>query len=161
MMLIHEVKKMFGSAPSQKSDFSSTTRPTVADSEARMRVITIAGENKGAYMELASPTSLLHSKKRLEMGAPHHRLQQLEENAQENSNENGNKKEKNKEKGANSTKAPPMATFANSNIQGVNNSIVLNSSCTHSDPGIHLTLSRKPSLANGYRLNDHTNGHQT
>ncbi|CAJ1950479.1 unnamed protein product [Sphenostylis stenocarpa] len=66
-----------------------------------MRVITISGENKGAYMQITKP----HKK-------PFHKMR---------------------------------AVYTNSNVQCVNNSIVLNTSLTHHDPGMHLVIPKKAS----------------
>ncbi|KAJ8650620.1 hypothetical protein MRB53_003643 [Persea americana] len=166
-MLVQDVKKMSESMPraapaTQKSEFSSNTIPrhSVADVEVPMRVITLAGENKGACMELGFPSSLLQNKKKPEtIGTVRLRQQQVEE---DDAQGNGTKMEKKNGKGANSTKAPPVASaFVNSNVQSVNNSIVFHASCTHGDPGVHLAFSRKPAPANGYHRKDHPNGHQT
>lgn len=163
-MLVQDVKmseSMLRAAPAtQKSEFSSNTdsRHGVADVEVPVRVITLAGENKGAWMEFGSPSSLLKNKKKPEtIGTA--RQQQVEEDGAQG---NRTKTEKKNGKGANSTKAPPVpSAFVNSNVQSVNNSIVLHASCSHGDPGVHLAFSRKPAPANGYHRKDQPNGHQT
>ncbi|BAT98139.1 hypothetical protein LR48_Vigan2505s000100 [Vigna angularis] len=40
--------------------------------------------------------------------------------------------------------SPLRVLYANSNVQCVNNSIVLNTSLTHHDPGVHLFIPKKP-----------------
>lgn len=93
-----------------------------------MRVITIAGDNKGAIMEL-SPS-------RKNKGNP--RAWSDGENSA---------------KGHNDYK-PPMSATMNSNVQGVNNSIIFNASCTHHDPGVHLSLSRNGNGGRGIHMKD-------
>uniref|UniRef100_A0A6N2L0R2 Uncharacterized protein n=1 Tax=Salix viminalis TaxID=40686 RepID=A0A6N2L0R2_SALVM len=102
-----------------------------------MRVITIAGENKGAFMEvIRSPkkhffegnSHTLHMK-----GNP--RREGSDWGSQSSSGEEGNSRKKDKNHRERSMGPSPMSAFMNSNVQGVNNSIVYDSSCTHHDPG--------------------------
>ncbi|KAL9245434.1 hypothetical protein vseg_019092 [Gypsophila vaccaria] len=89
-----------------------------------MRVITISGENRGAVMELGHSRGTHGS---------HHKL--------------GNEASSKTKDGGNTSKAKPSTpthAFMNSNVQGVNSSIVFNSTISHHDPGVHLSLSRKP-----------------
>ncbi|KAE8699626.1 hypothetical protein F3Y22_tig00110575pilonHSYRG00008 [Hibiscus syriacus] len=115
-----------------------------SDSEdSGMRIITIAGENKGSFMEL------IKSPHRNGFQGSPHRLQKPVTGSSDgsvyhsygSSVEEGDRKMKGKSSGSNTL---PMNAFMNSNVQGVNNSIVYNSSCTHHDPGVHLSLQRKP-----------------
>lgn len=92
------------------------------------RVLILAGENKGAIMEL-SP-----SRKKNGSGSWSNRGQKLEEGI--------SKKKDEKEQGW-GTETVPIDAFVNCNVQGVNNSILYHCSCTHNDPGVHLALSRK------------------
>ncbi|XP_039046148.1 proteoglycan 4-like [Hibiscus syriacus] len=104
-----------------------------SDSEdAGMRILTITGDNKGAFMEINQSS---HHKNGSQ-GTPF-RL----ENS--NSIEAGDRKMKAK---SNSSKTMPMNAFINSNVQGINNSIMYNSSCVCHDPGVHLTLYTKPTV---------------
>lgn len=100
-----------------------------SDEESGLRMITIAGENRGAFMELlpsSSPSST---------GSPmKSKAEQGEEAA----------KAKKDGKGGAGTLSP-LSAFVNSNVQGVNNSILLNASCAHSSPGVHLAVTRRPS----------------
>ncbi|KAA8530125.1 hypothetical protein F0562_004834 [Nyssa sinensis] len=113
-----------------------------SEEEFGMRVITIAGENKGAIMDL-SPSN----KKYGFGGNPH--IIQMKDNP---SNEDGKLKMKDN---GNKTTLPRMAAFINSNVQGVNNSIIYNCSVTHSDPGVHLSLPTKArGDGHGSHLND-------
>ncbi|KAL1546145.1 vegetative cell wall protein gp1-like [Salvia divinorum] len=95
-----------------------------------MRVITIAGENRGALMEITSSNKKKH---------PRGTAYTLANDT------TGDHKDRNPV----AQSQPPMATFLNSNVQGVNNSIVFNSSCHHNDPGIHLSLVRKLNASRG------------
>lgn len=80
-----------------------------------VRVITLAGDNKGATMKLSS------------------------------SRKKGNSVEISDEEG-NSNQIPGVGFVINNNVQGVNNSVLYNSSLTHHSPGVHLSVYRK---ANG------------
>ncbi|XVF22317.1 hypothetical protein REPUB_Repub12eG0162600 [Reevesia pubescens] len=133
-----------------------------SDSEdAGMRVITIAGENKGAFMELIQSPH-----KNGFQGSPH--LLQKKVNTSRtgsdgsdhksySSSEEDNRKMKDK---SNTSKTMPMNAFMNSNVQSVNNSIVYNSSCTQHDPGVHLSLRREPT-GGGFHVKERTNGYSS
>ncbi|XP_023924422.2 uncharacterized protein LOC112035818 [Quercus suber] len=115
--------------------------------EGGTRVITIAGENKGAFMELIrSPKKLDGSEKskslQVKKGITTTGIQGSDSESYSSSDKEGNPKKDKSHKGTNSV---PMSAFMNSNVQGINNSIVYNSSYNHHDPGVHLTLSRKAS----------------
>lgn len=126
----------------------------------RMRVITIAGENKGAIMEL-SP-----SMKKYDYG---NNPQSLNKNGNfrtwgegeksgsdsSSSSEEGRSKTKDKSLKATAKQSPPMHAFMNSNVQGVNNSVLYNVSCSHHDPGVHLSLSRKANGSRGFDVKTH------
>ncbi|XWS32004.1 hypothetical protein CRYUN_Cryun23aG0123500 [Craigia yunnanensis] len=126
-----------------------------------MRVITIAGENKGAFMEL-----IRSPHKNGFRGSPH-RLQKRanssrtgsgsDDQSYSSSSEEGDLKTKDK---SNTSKTMPMNAFINSNVQGVNNSIVYNSSCTHHDPGVHLSFHRKPT-GGGFHVKERANGYKS
>ncbi|KAF9669109.1 hypothetical protein SADUNF_Sadunf14G0073700 [Salix dunnii] len=128
-----------------------------------MKVITIAGENKGAFMEvIRSPkkhffegNSLTLQKK----GNP--RSEGSDWGSQSSSGEEGNSRKMDKNHRGRSMGPSPMSAFMNSNVQGVNNSIVYDSSCNHHDPGVHVALSRKPSGFAGSHVKDRGNGYQS
>lgn len=114
--------------------------------EAGVKFITIAGENRGAIMELIrSPKSgrFLHSRGNVSDGN--------ESGSSSSSGVEGKQKMKDK---ALKSKASPTIAFMNSNVQGINNSIIFNSSCTTHDPGIHLSLSRKPLPDGAHHIKD-------
>ncbi|GFY93524.1 hypothetical protein Acr_08g0019200 [Actinidia rufa] len=105
-----------------------------------MRVITIAGENKGAIMEL-SPNS--HRKH--EFGGNPNPNQSAHKIGNPRTMSDGEKSgsESSKNQKARAVSSTPMNAIMNSNVQGVNDSILYNCSCTLHDPGVHLSLSRK------------------
>ncbi|TXG63074.1 hypothetical protein EZV62_010068 [Acer yangbiense] len=128
-----------------------------------LRVITIAGDNKGAFMEVIkspmkannNPRTLGNTKTESVDGTG---WRSFLSNSSSSSGEEGKSKTKDKSGlSGKSTVSPQMGNaFMNSNVQGVNNSIVYNSSCSHHDPGVHLAFSRKPS-GHGFHIKD--NGH--
>lgn len=113
------------------------------------RVITIAGENRGAFMEvIQSPT------KPYKKGGNSKEVAQKkgDESGKSSSSEEGDGKKKKKDKsGRGRTSSFPMRAFVNSNVQCVNNSLLYNASCSHHDPGVRFTLSKKP-LGEGFQF---------
>jgi hypothetical protein len=91
-------------------------------------VITLASENKGASMKVSTRAA---------------------EDAE------GKDKERQRARGkldgdaGKHEEARGLTTFVNSNVQVVNNSLVLQSSCNSSDPGVHLKLSAKSKKKGG------------
>ncbi|KAK1279558.1 hypothetical protein QJS04_geneDACA004774 [Acorus gramineus] len=119
---------------------------TEREDESGMKVITIAGENKGAHMELGSRS---HKGRHVQRHKSSHAHTYVEE---EHGGGMGDgkamvlkEKEKEKEKmhSSSSSTTPPISTLVNNNVQGINNSILLNGSCTHRNPGVHISLSRR------------------
>ncbi|KAK4730226.1 hypothetical protein R3W88_023214 [Solanum pinnatisectum] len=109
-----------------------------------MSVLTLAGENKGAVMEL-SPSRKTYSPQSLQKkGSP--KSWNSEDDGEKSGNESGRKGDKMQ------NKSLPMTAFMNSNVQGINNSILHNASCTHHDPGVHLVFSRKTNGSNGLHI---------
>ncbi|KAK3194558.1 hypothetical protein Dsin_025868 [Dipteronia sinensis] len=158
----HEVPKDGDQAKKKKSSNYYKKLSSGSDHEGGgMRVITIAGDNKGAFMEVI--------KSPLKDNNPHtlHKNGNTKTesvkgtgwlSSSSSSGEEGKSKTKDKS-GLNgkSTVSPQMGNaFMNSNVQGVNNSIVYDSTCSHHDPGVHLSFSRKPS-GQGFHIKD--NGH--
>lgn len=109
-----------------------------------MSVLTLAGENKGAIMEL-SPSRKTYSPQNLQKkGSP--KSWSSEDDGEKSGSESGRKGDRMQ------NKSLPMAAFMNSNVQGINNSILHNASCTHHDPGVHLVFARKTNGSNGYHI---------
>jgi len=82
-----------------------------------VRVITISGENRGAYMQITRS----HKKKPF----------------QKTGNSDG-------EKVRTLSSPPNRALYGNSNVQCVNNSMLFNTSLSHHEPGVHLVVPKKP-----------------
>lgn len=123
--------------------------------ETGVRVITIAGENRGASMELMKS----RRERRFE-GHPHHLQKKsngksLSDAGSEHQSYSSSEEAKQYKTGK---AAAPNNAYMNSNVQGINNSIVYNSSYTHHDPGVHVAFSKKPSgSGGGFFEKDHTN----
>ncbi|KAK1319978.1 hypothetical protein QJS10_CPB04g01195 [Acorus calamus] len=126
---------------------------TEGEDESGMKVITIAGENKGAHMELGSRSHKGRHVQRHGINKSSHAHTYVEE-VHGGGMGDGKAmvlKEKEKEKenekmhlsSSSSSSTPPISTLVNNNVQGINNSILLNGSCTHRNPGVHISLSRR------------------
>lgn len=94
-----------------------------------MRVITLAGENKGAVMEFSPSRNKnyhqsLHNNKGTKSGS----------SSSTESGEEGKSRNKDKPNGA-------MTAYFNSNVQGLNNSLLYDCTFQHHDPGVHLSRS--------------------
>ncbi|KAG7013807.1 hypothetical protein SDJN02_23974, partial [Cucurbita argyrosperma subsp. argyrosperma] len=94
------------------------------DTNTNTRVITMAGKNNGASMEIF--------------------LSDKNKNKNEDTTNNNLKDNKSTKKTIRTRNGLPMKAFFNSNVQGINNSILMDSKFTHHDPGIHLMFSPMP-----------------
>ncbi|XP_028767602.1 serine/arginine repetitive matrix protein 1 [Neltuma alba] len=135
-------------------------RKSWGSEDSPMKVITIAGENRGAYMEL------IQSKKKHEFGDTPNYLykngvskskSESGESASSSSDE-GNGKRKENRNSRRTKSSHPTSAFMNSNVQCVNNSLLYNASCSHHDAGVRLSLTRKPFESGGFHLNENVNG---
>ncbi|KAB1219707.1 hypothetical protein CJ030_MR3G019160 [Morella rubra] len=152
-----EVSKQLETKEMEKHNLKKITDSEVVG----VRVITIAGENKGAFMELIqSPkkhvvgdTPYLNKN-----GNPKMRSHGSEYESYSTSSDKEGKSKKDKSHKGKVMSSLPMSAFMNSNVQSINNSILYNCSCTHHDPGVHLALSRKP--AGEFQVKEHLNGNQ-
>ncbi|KAI3787429.1 hypothetical protein L1987_41891 [Smallanthus sonchifolius] len=114
------------------------------DSEdAGKNIITIAGENKGAIMNITPFSDKQHN-----FGNNRHKP---------TTSNNGETDSEAKNKNQNSDSLL-KTSFLNSNVQGVNNSIIFNCSISHHDPGIHLTLSTKSDRDSGFHSKENKKG---
>ena len=96
----------------------------------------------GAYMELGS-VHRHHVHRKQQHG---HQLQhQTMGSEQQSIDGKSEDKEKGKAKKS-AAEGKPAAALVNSNVQSVNNSILLRSSCTQQSPGVHFTLVSKQQL---------------
>lgn len=123
--------------------------------ELRMSMITLAGENKGAIMEL-SPTPKNH----YSTGDPHslHKTISIKggtDDEQSSIDRSELKRYKDKLNKAKATQSTPTTAIINSNFQGVNNAILYDCTFTHQDPGIHHFLTGNGTGGNGIHLADH------
>ena len=112
-----------------------------------LRVITISGENRGAYMEIIQSSKKpnnLHKK-------GNSKIKAYDYESENSGSGDGNANRKNKKY------SPPMSAYINSNVQCVNNSLLYETSCTSSDPGVQLILSRKPS-GEGFHQRERVDG---
>lgn len=129
-----------------------------------MRIITLAGENKGALLELIkSPNKTGERSQYLHKNGTGRVVGSDGKNAARSSSSSSSDSDDGKAKKDMSQKGKannglPMTAFMNSNVQGINNSIMYNSSCTHHDPGVHLALTRKPN-GSGFQVKDRVTGH--
>ncbi|KAL9320504.1 hypothetical protein ACSQ67_012343 [Phaseolus vulgaris] len=128
-----------------------------SDSEdSGMRVITIAGENRGAFMELIQSPKKPEAKYLHKKGNSSINVDGVE--SQGSSAEEGSVNKKDKNQKGKTTSSFPMAAYMNSNVQCVNNSLLYNTPCTHHDPGVRLSLSKKP-FGEGFHLKEQADGH--
>lgn len=131
-----------------------TSKNNSDSEELGMKVITLAGENKGAIMEL-SP----NQRKNYPPGNPQ-RMYTNKNNyngsnfdkSRNESGEEGKSNEEGKTSSGMEMQSSPTAVFLNSNVQGVNNSILYNCNHRHNNSGVHISLTKK---ANGSRQKDH------
>ncbi|MED6120985.1 hypothetical protein PIB30_025762 [Stylosanthes scabra] len=135
-----------------------------SENNGSIRVITISGENRGAYMEIIQssskkkPNFLRQKNGNSDINKAH------DETTKSESSENYSADRKNKNKNNHrerTTKYYPnsarisSACYINSNVQNVNNSLLYGSSCSCNDPGVQLTLSaRKPYIEAFHQTED-------
>ncbi|KAK6127445.1 hypothetical protein DH2020_038794 [Rehmannia glutinosa] len=99
-------------------------------------IITLAGENRGASMQMGSNSS---------KGVHIHRGYKIkpDENAEATTDGEGSFKGKQSED-AKATEDQPTEAYVNNNAQGINNSIVFNSSIAERNPGVHMAVTHVP-----------------
>lgn len=134
-------------------------RTRVSDSEdSGMRVITIAGENRGAFMELIQSPNKKESHYLHKKGGEHVKVDGGGLSESSGAEEgNAKKKDRNQKGRTGSSSSIPMTAYMNSNVQCVNNSLLYHTSCSHHDPGVRLSLTKKP-IGEGYYLKEHVDG---
>nr|XP_011468907.1 PREDICTED: pollen-specific leucine-rich repeat extensin-like protein 1 [Fragaria vesca subsp. vesca] len=165
----HESQKPNNHGHHAKHEEKINRKKLSSDSEVALgiKVITLAGENKGAYMELIrSPNKHREQRgehnngKSVQTAGSHHSDKTSSSSSSSGNEDKPKMKDKSHRRGlkvGNSSQLP-LSSFTNSNVQGINNSILYNSSCTHHDPGVHLALTRKPN-GDGLNVKSHVNGH--
>ena len=123
-----------------------------------LRAITIAGENRGAYMGIIRSSKKHESKSVHKNGST--KTNSSVDDSEGSTNEDGKAaedKDKKSRKGRAVSSSYPMTAFMNSNVQSVNSSIMFNSSCEHNDPGVHLVQTKKPA-GDGLRFKERVHG---
>ncbi|MED6178702.1 hypothetical protein PIB30_110125, partial [Stylosanthes scabra] len=120
-----------------------------SENNGSIRVITISGENRGAYMEIIQtyskkkPNFLRQKNGNSDINKAHDDATKSE--SSENYSADGKNRHKNNHR-ERSMKYYPNSTrissacYINSNLQCVNNSLLYGSSYTCNDPGVQLTL---------------------
>ncbi|KAL7605066.1 hypothetical protein Lser_V15G18705 [Lactuca serriola] len=109
----------------------ATSHPKQSMDEKPASVITLAGDNKGASMHLGSDTK---KKGAIDI----QRGYKLDDIINGEGGSKGNKSPRESK----ASEDEEMKAIVNSNIQGINNSIMFNSSVTERNPGVHLAFSR-------------------
>lgn len=131
-----------------KGILSKKTGTNSSEEQFGMRIITLAGENKGAVMDLSSP-----SRRKLTSTYNDNNNRGQKINGSKVMDEDARLKMKEEENRKNGMmKKQPMDAFVNSNVQGVNNSIVYNCAYNNRDPGVHLSVSRNGNAGRGAHL---------
>ncbi|KAI9090329.1 hypothetical protein K1719_028664 [Acacia pycnantha] len=74
------------------------------------------------------------------------------------SSDEGNEKKEETRNRRRAKSSNPTSAFMNSNVQCVNNSIMYNASCSHQNPGLRLSLTRKPFESGGFHFEETVNG---
>ncbi|XP_008777730.2 proline-rich receptor-like protein kinase PERK9 [Phoenix dactylifera] len=111
----------------------SPKREAKKKDEGDMRMITIAGDNMGASMDLGPLYSRKQQQQKSNASLP------KRGQASDSATDDGKSSDKNGARAA--AKAKPITSLVNGNVQGVNNSIVFNSTYSYRSPGVHIALS--------------------
>ncbi|KAL4584307.1 hypothetical protein LXL04_008903 [Taraxacum kok-saghyz] len=122
----------------------ATNPPKQSMDEKPASIITLAGDNKGATMHLGPDAN-----KRVGP-IDIHRGYKLDAIINGEGSSNGKKSQRDSK----ASEDQESKAIVNSNIQGVNNSIMFNSSVTERNPGVHLSFSR--TLANTDSMMENT-----
>nr|XP_018631264.1 proline-rich receptor-like protein kinase PERK2 [Nicotiana tomentosiformis] len=127
-----------GNSSSKMNEKAATDSKKVTElKKLPRRLVTLIGENKGAIMVL-SPNS---TKKSYTNGFGG-KSQTVGGNKEEGQTHvKGSNKKKEDQNEMNTMEMEESTLFINSNVQGVNNSILDDSSLTHHDPGFHIFFS--------------------
>lgn len=114
--------------------------PKTAINDKPVSVITLAGENRGASMQMGSNSS------RTEGPVHIHRGYKInpDETAEATTDGDGSSNKGKKSEDAKTTEDQPKEVYVNNNAQGINNSIVFNVSITERNPGVHMSVAHAP-----------------
>lgn len=114
-------------------------RPEQSMEEKSVSVITLVGENQGAFMHLGSESA------KREKTVPIHRGYKINPNESTEATSDGEESSRGRRiKDVYAKEDQKTKAYLNSNCQSVNNSILFNGSITERNPGVHLTLSGNP-----------------
>lgn len=102
-------------------------------------VITLAGENRGASMQMGSGSSRKDGPIHIHRG---YKINP-DESAEAASDAEGSSEEKKSGDGK-AIEDQPTEAYVNNNAQGINNSIVFDSSITERNPGVHMVVTHVP-----------------
>ncbi|KAL0351858.1 UNVERIFIED_CONTAM: hypothetical protein Scaly_1574500 [Sesamum calycinum] len=118
----------------------TTGDPKTSINDKPVSVITLAGENRGASMQMGSNSS------RIEGPVHIHRGYKInpDEMAEATTDGEGSSNKGKKSEDAKTTEDPPKEVYVNNNAQGINNSIVFNVSITERNPGVHISVAHAP-----------------
>ncbi|KAL0325808.1 UNVERIFIED_CONTAM: hypothetical protein Sradi_5150100 [Sesamum radiatum] len=118
----------------------TTGDPKTSINDKPVSVITLAGENRGASMQMGSNSS------RIEGPVHIHRGYKInpDETAEATTDGEGSSNKGKKSEDAKTTEDPPKEVYVNNNAQGINNSIVFNVSITERNPGVHISVAHAP-----------------
>lgn len=111
--------------------------PRNSHNDRPVNIITLVGENRGASMRLGSNSSKGKGAVHIRRGYKINPDENPEATTNGEGSWIGNKSEYAKGK-----EDKPIETYVNNNAQGINNSIVFNSSMTERDPGVHIITIR-------------------
>ncbi|KAL3505310.1 hypothetical protein ACH5RR_035151 [Cinchona calisaya] len=125
-----DISKLVNEMAAGNSKPSTDDRP--------VSVITLAGENRGASMHVGSGSSRKE-------GAVHiHRGYKIKPDDSAEATTDGEESFKEKSNNPKTEEDQASEAYVNCNVQGINNSIIFNSSITERNPGVHLIGSHFP-----------------
>ncbi|KAL3640885.1 hypothetical protein CASFOL_015853 [Castilleja foliolosa] len=126
-----------------KDDISTFVKQTgIGDhstNERNVSIITLAGENRGASMQMGSTSK----EGRVHIHRGYKKVNPGKSGELTTSDEEGNFKGE-RLKDAKAAEDQPTEAYVNNNAQGINNSIVFNASIAERDPGVHMVVTHVP-----------------
>uniref|UniRef100_A0A5B6YYC5 Uncharacterized protein n=1 Tax=Davidia involucrata TaxID=16924 RepID=A0A5B6YYC5_DAVIN len=114
----------------------ATGHPKQSMDEKLVSVITLAGENRGASMQLCSESA------KRDGSVSVHIQREYKSNPDESLEATTDGEGSSRDSNTINDEDQATKAYVNSNIQGINNSLVFNSSVTERNPGVHLVFSR-------------------
>ncbi|KAK4429269.1 hypothetical protein Salat_1227200 [Sesamum alatum] len=114
--------------------------PKTAINDKPVSVITLAGENRGASMQMGSNSSRTGGPVHIHRG---YKINP-DETAEATTDGEGSSNKGKQSEDAKTTEDQPKEVYVNNNAQGINNSIVFNVSITERNPGVHMVVAHVP-----------------